>query len=267
MSFDPEILESVLAIAYDESRKIIDASQSALHVAMKSSFSDLVTDVDEEIERSLSTRLRNLIKDSQVLGEESQTEVDLNAVLWIVDPVDGTTNLIHGLPYSAVSVALSVDSEVRLATVVNPFTKEMFFAVKGRGSFVRGRGLDDRRLNVSELTELQSSLVSFGLPYDRRHAPVVFEKAEVIFEHCQDLRRLGSAALDIVSIARGHTQAHFEMDLRFWDVAAATLILQEAGGHVTTWTGETPNWESTVLKQPFLASNGHTHAELLALLS
>lgn len=231
----------------------------------KTSLGDLVTDLDRRVERQLRSGLLSLLPEAGFVGEESgpagTNDCDIN---WIVDPIDGTTNVVHGLAHAALSVALYDNSEPVLGVICNPFTDTVYYAAKGGGAWARKRSSSakDCALNVSRVSEIESSLVGFGLPYDRSYSPIVFGAAASVFSKCQDLRRRGSACLDIVSVAEGHIDGYFEAQLRSWDLAAAVLILEEAGGKVTSWSGLPLAKISPTMRADILISNNLIHNAL-----
>lgn len=234
----------------------------------KGSAGDLVTELDRKIERSLSEALRSVLPGSAVVGEEFGPR-GTSTVEWIVDPIDGTTNLVHGVEHVAVCVALTVRARPVLAVVHNPFARSTFYATAGGGGFVRRHGLPERsdeQLVVSRVGRLRDSLVGFGLPYDRSRSERIFGAAAAVFRECQDLRRRGSASLDLISIAEGALDGHFELDLRMWDVVAAGLVLEEAGGVISSWDGEALSWTSSEDKLNVVASNRLVHDELLRVV-
>ena len=236
---------------------------------------DLVTVADVEAERALIRGLEALAPGSVALGEEGvfadPSRLDLmagNAPVWIIDPVDGTTNLVHGLPHVAISVGLYDSGSAALGVVHNPVTDTSYFAAAGDGSYVR-IGLDssgDRRLQVSDIATLDGALASFGLPYDRSLTEPIFRTLAAVFSRSQDLRRSGSAALDLAILARGNLDVHVEATVRPWDCAAGGLILEEAGGVVTDWNGDGIRWLDHIPGCSLLASNGYLHEELLAVV-
>ena len=238
-----------------------------LSVSLKSSLGDLVTNADLAIQTRLFEGLHDLLPNASLLGEEHTTQA-WSEDTWVVDPVDGTTNMVHGFPHAAVSIALFRSGEPHMAIIHNPFSQSTYFATSGSGSFVRDHRSNkpDRRLRASLTRQLQSSLVSFGLPYDRSEADMVFATMSRIFDRCQDIRRTGSAALDIAFVAQGRLDAHVELSLRPWDVAASGILLTEAGGVVTDWAGRSICWSEGLESSSVLASNSMIHKELLALL-
>ena len=159
-----------------------------------------------------------------------------------MDPIDGTTNLIYDYKLSAVSLGLYEQGEITMGIVYNPFTDEMFTAAKGEGAYLNGVSI-----HTSEEVELRNSIISYGsCPYDKSHAKELFPMFERIFVNCADFRRTGSAAIDFCYVACGRQHGFLELNLKPWDYAAGSLIVQEAGGVVTDWKAE---------KLPFLKNS------------
>lgn len=260
-----ELSSSISAILTDAvGATAID--RRAIAIRQKSSSADLVTQVDVELQDRLGTALRQLLPEAGFVGEEGDGNGPAPALRWIVDPIDGTTNFIHGIPYAAIAVSL-VDEEGPLAAVVrNIFTGESYGADRGHGAYAEDGAREHHPLRVSAVSRLDDAVVSFGLPYDRARTADIFEAASRVFLATQDLRRRGSASLDLVSVATGQTEAHFELDLRVWDIAAGLLIVGEAGGRVTGWDGSPVSLIDRDSRSPILASNGSMHEPMSRLL-
>lgn len=229
----------------------------------KDNFGDLVADLDREIEESLARELTRLLPGSSHIGEESPAEEGVPEFVWVIDPIDGSTNAIHGLQHAAVSVALCRNLMPVLGVIANPFTRDTFWAIRDHGAWRSTADGPAVSLAVSRTGTLQTSLISFGLPYDKTAAADIFRTAMNVFRRCQDMRRRGSAALDLASVAAGEMDGHFEYNLRLWDIAAAGLIVEEAGGRLTNWQGETIQWEGPSDQQHVLVSNERIHDELI----
>jgi myo-inositol-1(or 4)-monophosphatase len=248
-------------------RALEQRSPIALGSTRKSSIGDLVTKVDLSVQEELTLGLGRLVPEASFLGEEGLNQVR-DGLVWIIDPVDGTTNLVHGLPHVAISVGLYDSGSAALGVVHNPVTDTSYFAAAGYGSSER-IGLDssrERRLHVSDVATLDGALASFGLPYDRSLTEPIFRTLAAVFSRSQDLRRSGSAALDLAILARGNLDIHVEATVRPWDCAAGGLILEEAGGVVTDWNGDGIRWLDHIPGSSVLASNGYLHEELLAVV-
>jgi myo-inositol-1(or 4)-monophosphatase len=197
---------------------------------------DFVTEVDQAAENAIIETLLTAYPGHAILAEESgrQHGAKHSEYLWIIDPLDGTTNFIHGFPVYAVSIALAFRGKVEQALVYDPTRNDLFFASKGRGAF-----LNDRRLRVSKRTRLAESLIGTGFPFrkgDNFHRYV--EMFEQVMQHCAGVRRPGAAALDLCYVAAGWYDGFFETGLNPWDVAAGSLIITEAGGLIGNFTGE-----------------------------
>lgn len=220
---------------------------------------DYVTQVDTKIECFLEEELQKLAPGIPLLGEEEGLHEMSRDVFWILDPVDGTTNLIHDYQHSTVSLGLYEKGEIILGVVYDPFREEVFSAEKGKGCFLNGRPV-----HVSSAKKLGDTIVAFGTaPYEKELAGKNFRRLERVFLECQDVRRTGSAALDLAYVACGRTGGFFEERLSPWDFAAGMLLVSEAGGKVTDFEGEALE----LLKRgSVLATNGGIHEALVGLM-
>ena len=220
---------------------------------------DFVTEVDMAVNQYLMAALPELLPGSVVFSEESGSE-DKRLLLptWIVDPVDGTTNLIYDTQQSAVSVCLVENGRPLIGAVYNPYADELFTAAHGDGAFLNGF-----RLATRPDQTLAESLVGFGTsPYEKRLLLQDLPLLGAVFTRCIDLRRSGSAALDLCHVACGRLTVFFERILQPWDYAAGALILTESGGRITTFSGGALPFAAGA---SILASNGPVHEELLDL--
>ncbi len=197
---------------------------------------DFVTEVDKAAEAAIIEVILQAYPGHGILAEESGRAhgAKHSDYLWIIDPLDGTTNFIHGFPVYAVSIALSFRGKVEQAVVYDPARNDLFYASKGRGAF-----LNDRRLRVSKRTRMQQALIGTGFPFRKgdnfKRYLKVFEE---VMQQCAGMRRPGAAALDLCYVAAGWYDAFFETGLSPWDVAAGSLMVTEAGGLVGNFTGE-----------------------------
>ena len=196
---------------------------------------DYVTQVDFAVQEFLKEKLGALTPNLPLMSEEQDNRtLDFSQPLWILDPVDGTTNLIHGFPASAVSLGLLEQGKVTLGVVYNPFRQELFTAKAGQGAFCNGASIQ-----VKPTADLAHSLLAIGTsPYDRELIPKNFALFAKIFSRCEDIRRTGSAALDLCDLACGRTDGYLERNLKPWDYAGASVILTEAGGVLTDFAGQ-----------------------------
>lgn len=219
---------------------------------------DLVTVADRESEKQIIATIKEAFADHGILAEESgrqQAEAD---AVWVIDPLDGTTNFAHGVPIFAVSIALTSGQKTMLGVVLNPVSGEFFSAVRGRGARLNGRPV-----KVSETKSLAESLLVTGFSYkiatDARPAVKRFEQC---LRASRGIRRLGSAALDLCFLACGRFDGFWEQGLKPWDTAAGALIALEAGARLSTYGGQAFRDEYPEI----LATNGHIHDEMALLL-
>ncbi len=229
----------------------------ALQVDQKSR-ANIVTDVDRASEALIVDAIRSHYPDHRIVAEEGSSSMGSSASTWLIDPLDGTTNYVHGFPVCCVSLGLLDGDQPLLGVVYDPFRNELFTALRGAGARCNGQ-----RLHVSATARLNAALLTTGFPYDRFTQPdnnlAEFGRLLLI---AQDIRRPGSAALDLCYVAAGRSDGHWELGLHPWDVAAGVLLITEAGGHVSDWHGQT--W--TPWNPRIVATNGLIHSELLAAL-
>ena len=221
---------------------------------------DFVTDVDTSVQAFLQQTLQELLPDAQFLGEEKDnSDIDHSGLVWINDPVDGTTNLIHNFCHSVVSLGLTDGGELILGLVYDPYRDELFTAMRGMGAYCNGI-----RIQVSQAQELSDCLTAVGTaPGNRDYMEQSFALMRAMFERCHDVRRMGSAALDLCYVAAGRLDLYTEAYLNPWDIAAGTLIVREAGGIVTDNFGNAlPLDRSTGV----LAGNPEVHPKALEVI-
>jgi myo-inositol-1(or 4)-monophosphatase len=200
------------------------------------SHNDFVTEVDKAAEDVIISTLLEAYPGHGILAEESgrQHGAKDSDFVWVIDPLDGTTNFIHGFPVYAVSIALTWRGQVQQAVVYDPSRNDLFYASKGKGAY-----LNDRRLRVSKRTRMLDALIGTGFPFRKGDNFQRYMKMfEEIMVQCAGLRRPGAAALDLCYVAAGYLDGFFETGLSPWDVAAGSLIITEAGGLVGNFTGE-----------------------------
>lgn len=219
--------------------KLFADRNAAAHTREKG-VADYVTEVDFAVQQFIRRRLEELYPEVQFLSEEkSNEEIDKNGLVWVLDPVDGTTNLIHDYRASVISLALMQKGSVVLGMIYNPYTDELFSAQKGKGSYCNGQ-----KIEVSGAETMEKCLISIGTsPYYKEMAEKNFKVFQAIFKDCQDIRRSGSAALDLAYVACGRIEAYFERNLKIWDYAAGMLLVRESGGQVTDYRGNDADTE------------------------
>ena len=224
---------------------------------------DLVTQYDVAVENFLKKKFSKKFKDFNLIAEESDNaNIEFNNSI-IIDPIDGTTNFVNGVPHTAISVGVYKNKKPYLAVVYNPILDELYTAKIGKGAYLNGK-----KLKVSNENDFQKSLLATGFPYtsntNEDDLNDVLKKIKLILPLCQDLRRLGAASLDLCYIAKGTYEGYYEMNLKAWDVSAGILILTEAGGVVSNINGD----EYTLFEDKYLvASNGKIHKKFIKNLN
>ncbi|MDP2862565.1 MAG: inositol monophosphatase family protein [Desulfobacterales bacterium] len=219
---------------------------------------DLVTESDTESEKVIIETIKKVFPSHGILAEESGFENEGAECIWIIDPLDGTTNFAHNLGFFAVSIAFAVKGNIAAGIVLNPVTGELFTATDGEGAQLNGLPI-----HVSKTAMLSESLLVTGFPYDFKD---IIRNIEIRFFNClqasQGVRRLGSAALDLCFTAAGRFEGFWEENLKPWDTAAGFIIAREAGALVTDFSGN----PFDINKKEILATNGMIHREMIKLL-
>ncbi len=222
---------------------------------------DFVSEVDQAAEQSIIETLLAAYPGHGILAEESGRAHGAkdSDYVWIIDPLDGTTNFLHGLPVYCVSIALAFRGQVQQAVVYDPCRNDLFYASKGRGAF-----LNDKRLRVSKRTRLADALVGTGFPFRRGdNFKRYMSMFESVMQNCAGLRRPGAAALDLCYVAAGWYDGFFETGLNPWDVAAGSLMITEAGGLIGNFTGEA----DYLHQREVVAGNPKVYAQLVQILA
>ncbi len=234
-------MEPMTSIALRAARKagemIVRASDDLDKVAVRSKHAnDFVSDIDEQAEQEIVRQLRRAYPDHGILGEESGRSGPEDAeYLWIIDPLDGTTNFVRGIPHYGVSIACLHKGRLEHAVVVNPVLREEFTASRGRGAQLNGR-----RIRVSKLGSLEGALLGTGIPFkghQDQHLPAYTQSLATLASQCAGIRRAGAASLDLAYVAAGRLDAFWEVGLSIWDIAAGALLVREAGGLVADLDG------------------------------
>ncbi|HEX2188420.1 MAG TPA: inositol monophosphatase family protein [Longimicrobiaceae bacterium] len=238
-----------------EAAALIVAREGAAEVREKER-ADLVTAVDEAAERAVIARIRAHYPDDGVVAEETAAGPLTRGRRWIVDPIDGTTNFVHGHPFTCVSVAFADDAGLAVGVIHAPLLGEVFHAVRGGGAF-----LNERPIRVSDTAEPVRALLATGFPFKGGKGKLepYFRLVADVMAETRDVRRAGSAAMDLAYVAAGRLDAYYEIGLAPWDVAAGALLVAEAGGRVGGWPGDE---RGPVESGRVLASNGRLHAWL-----
>jgi myo-inositol-1(or 4)-monophosphatase len=219
---------------------------------------DFVTYVDKTAEQKLIDGLLKIIPNSGFIAEENTADYKGEEYRWIVDPLDGTTNFIHGLTPFAISIALQKNEETIAGIVYEIGLDECFYAYKNSGAFLNGK-----QINVSKATKIKDSLIATGFPYYDYSRIDNFMKSLTFFvKNSHGVRRLGSAATDLVYVACGRLEAFYEYSLSPWDVAAGAFIVQEAGGKICDFSGE----DNYIFGKEIIASNADVYDEFLGVV-
>lgn len=257
-AFAKKLAKEAGALIQQQSKRNFDVEE-------KSSKYDLVTEVDKMCEDFIKEKIAQSYPSHQVIGEESIAEADnlsllekSNQYVWIIDPIDGTTNFVHGLPGYTVSIALMYEQAFILGIVYDPNLEELFWAEKGKGAYC-----NEERLTVTQVDDIEKSVLSTGFPSDIKGArEKVIEGINQLGLRSNNIRSFGSAALHLAYTGAGRLEGYWEYGLNIWDVAAGYLIVKEAGGEVTDMSGE----KFTTKTTDILASNGQIHREFCASL-
>jgi myo-inositol-1(or 4)-monophosphatase len=252
-----ELLETAQVLAR-EAGEYIRQSASRLRQVEYKGRADLVTDVDRKAEEIILGGIQRVYPDHAILAEESGENRVRSDFRWVVDPIDGTTNFVHGYPFFCVSIAVQYRQETMAAVVFSPMLGECYTALKGHGARLNGNPI-----SVSPTAELSRALVATGFPNrlgERwQHSMTLFE---VFYRNSHGVRRDGSAALDLCYVAAGRFDGFWEYELNPWDVAAGLLIVREAGGTTTDFQDN----PSGIADRQVLATNGRLHGEMLQVI-
>ncbi len=248
---------TLLGAAKSAGEYLLGMSRKAFRVDYKGSI-DPVTEADTGAERLIIKTIRERFPGDDILTEESSDQRRESARRWIIDPLDGTTNFSHGFPFWCVSIAFEERGRVEAGAVYSPVLAELFTARRGQGAYLNGR-----RLRVSSQGRLDRGLLATGFPYDvhtsRNDNLNYFRR---FIKRAQAVRRPGSAAMDLAYVACGRFDGFWEMKLKPWDMAAAALLVSEAGGRVTDFAGK----GFSIYKPECLASNGRMHGKMVKAL-
>jgi myo-inositol-1(or 4)-monophosphatase len=251
--------QTLLKAADAGAKEMVRFFNGQFSISNKEGINNLVTEADHAAERAIFDVIRADFPDHALLSEEAGEIIQEADYKWIIDPIDGTVNFAHGIPLCCVSIALEQAGKVVMGAVYNPFLQELFFAQKGWGTT-----LNDKKIQVSTKEKVGSSCLVTGFPYtylDMPNGPLtVFEK---LIRQGIPVRRLGSAAIDLCWVAAGRFDGFYEHKLQAWDSAAGWLMVEEAGGRVTDFKGDT----YSPYQPHLLATNGHIHDELLTIIN
>ncbi|MEO8721639.1 MAG: inositol monophosphatase family protein [Ginsengibacter sp.] len=240
----------------NELKKFFNGKFSISH---KEGINNLVTEADFASDKAIKSVIKTTFPGHGIVSEETADKISESEYRWIIDPIDGTVNFANGIPLCCVSIGLEFRNEMLMGAVYNPNFNEFFFAEKGKGAF-----LNDEKISVSEKSEVATSCLVTGFPYnylDQPNGPLeVFSK---LIKRGIPVRRLGSAAIDLCWVAAGRFDGFYEHELHAWDSAAGYLIIEEAGGKVTNLEGE----QYDPFQPGIIATNGKIHDELQKIIA
>jgi len=250
-------IKSTLLQALKEAGSVLKSDISEKKVIEKKSELSLVTETDKKCDEIVLGLIHENFPDHAILSEESPAK-EGSSSRWIIDPLDGTTNFAHSFPVAAVSIAYEEKGRVEIGGVFDPFRDELFYAERGNGAT-----LNEKPMVVSKTPTLAETLVATGFPYDRRKNPEDYlDVVKAFMMKVQGIRRTGAAAIDLCYVACGRLDGFWELKLQPWDMAAASLIVKEAGGKLSNYSGGT----HTLDEIQTVASNGFIHGEMLLVL-
>ncbi|MCX5805578.1 MAG: inositol monophosphatase family protein [Proteobacteria bacterium] len=253
-----EVLNFAMHCAFESGKIQRKYFEKSINVRHKGEI-DLVTDVDMACQGRIIELIKAAFPDDDIISEEKKNNFNGKKNRWIIDPLDGTTNYAHGYPFFCTSIAYEEDGQITLGVVYNPIFNELFFSRKGTGAYLNGE-----TIQVSSVHDLKQALLSTGFPYNiaTTERNNIDHFINFLFK-AQAIRRDGSAALNLCYVACGRFDAFWELTLNSWDMAAGSLLINEAGGTVTNLEGN----EFSVYKETVVASNGFLHEGMVMVLN
>lgn len=252
------MLDKVIEVSKIAGEIIREGYRTGFGVEFKTNSSNLVTEIDKKSEAAIIDYIRKNFDGHSILAEESGSEKHNSEYLWVIDPIDGTTNFAHGLPIFSVSIGVQKNGETVAGVVYDVMRDVVYATEKGGGAFA-----NERKLNVSVNNVLAHSLLVTGFPYHVNENPnFVMERFVHMLTKARAVRRLGSAAIDFAYVAEGIFDGFWEVSLHPWDLCAGKLLVEEAGGRVSNFSGK----EITIYSEEILASNGKVHDAIITEL-
>jgi myo-inositol-1(or 4)-monophosphatase len=252
------MINKVIQIAKEAGEIVRDGFGKNFSVEYKTNASNLVTEIDKKSEAAIIAFINKEFPTHAVLAEESGAHKSTSEYLWVVDPIDGTTNFAHGLPIFSVSIGVQKNKETICGVVYDVMNNTIYSSEKGGGAF-----RDGQKLQVSTNCDLEKSCLVTGFPYNISENPdFAIERFVAFLKTSRAVRRLGSAAIDMCLVATGVFDGFWEVELHPWDVCAAKLLIEEAGGIVTNFAGE----QIDIYSQQFLACNKNIHQNMVDVL-
>lgn len=252
-----KLLNVAKTAAHRAGKMLVEKAQEKRDIAQKSGPTDLVTQFDHASQDIIVKSIHEKFPAHSILAEE-EVEIDKEDTRWIVDPIDGTTNFVYNYPLFCVSIAVEQKGEITVGVVYLPVLEETFWGVKGEGAWLNGKNI-----GVSETATFDNALLCTGFPYDKTLLPQAVETFSRLTRKTRGIRRDGAAAIDLAFVAMGRVDGFWELDLSPWDVAAGSLIVEEAGGKVSDYQGKEHDIFSS---SGIVASNGLIHSEFVSRL-
>jgi len=229
------MLYCAISAAKEAGRILMDGlQQSDTRKIEKKGIGDYVTEIDRASEQAVIKIIKDSYPDHQIIAEESGLDRAESSFQWIIDPLDGTANYVHSIPVFGVSIGLMKDAEMIIGVVYSPATEELFWAERGKGAFLNGK-----KISVSPKKDFSDSMIATGFPWRSRHLIDPYLKSfREVLTGSAGVRRMGAAAIDLAYTACGRFEGFWEIQLKPWDIAAGSLLVKEAGGVVTDFTGK-----------------------------
>jgi len=253
-ALEKALFTTALTAAQRAGQYILQHTESSPDYTLKSR-ANMVTLIDQTSEKIIVDTILKDFPDHQILAEEGLNQAGESEFKWIIDPLDGTTNFVHGFPFYAVSIGLEFEGQIILGVVNFPTFHELFYARAGQGAF-----LNRRQIRVSQIDKLEQALLATGFPYDLSGKfNLNFDLFKLFYQKTQGIRRPGAAAIDLCYVACGRLDGFWEYELNPWDVAAGSIIVQEAGGKLRNIDGS----PFSIYDRQILATNGLIEAEML----
>ena len=247
-------------ISLEAGKILLKGFRSSKTIISYKSRTNLLTDIDEKSEKFLFENINKKFPDHTIIAEEGSRKDTSGDFIWYIDPIDGTNNFAHGIPFFCISIGVfsRESNSVVSGVVYNPFLDELFSAVKDSGST-----LNNQAIEVSQTDDIGISIIATGFPYEKENPEKNnLKEFNKILTRVQGIRRFGSAAIDLSYLACGRIDGYWEHELKSWDMAAGSIIVKEAGGKITDYSGEKFDPE----KPEIIASNGKIHEQILELI-
>lgn len=254
-----EIAEFAEEISLNAGKILLRGFRSKTTVVSYKSRTNLVTNIDKESEEYLFNSIRKKFPDHTIIAEEGSCKDSDGEFIWFIDPLDATNNFAHGIPFFCISIGIYSKEAGRVVVgiIFDPYHKELFRAIRGNGSF-----LNNKVIHVSSVDNLGVSILATGFPYEKEDSDNNLKQFNNFLPKIQGIRRIGSAALDLSYLACGRVDGYWEPKLFPWDMAAGSLIVEESGGKVTKYNGDT----FEPVYPEILASNGSIHEQMIEVL-